>query len=113
MKAVEVLMSSGVPEDRIIFINLVRGGQYALLPERALSQAPPRSRSRHRKASRRSARSTLSHEWLVEVCYDIHNTNSLAWLPRYQITGWIDKGLNEKAYMYVFGYETYKPRADR
>jgi hypothetical protein len=31
MKAVEVIMEHGVPEDRIIFINLVRGALHTLL----------------------------------------------------------------------------------
>jgi uracil phosphoribosyltransferase len=71
MKAVEVLMESGVPEDRIIFVNLIS-----------------------------------SPEGLRAFCGKYTKLKVVSAFPFFsipfaqkQITGWIDEGLNEKAYI--------------
>lgn len=48
MKAVEVIMEHGVPEDRIIFINLVR--VTSMDPETARYEISEGCRSRHLRA---------------------------------------------------------------
>ena len=91
MKAVEVLMEHGVPEERIIFINLVYNFTRAsFVPFLIFSD----------RVSRR-----LDH-FLRQVPPTKSCTQQLLITPPsqlsltpLQITGWIDQGLNEKAYI--------------
>jgi uracil phosphoribosyltransferase len=90
MKAVEILKEHGVPEERIIFINLVitSSNRYLTITDalRDLSTRRPES-------------------ILHQVPYSARGTSLLRFqlhlhfIEYVQITGWIDKGLNEKAYI--------------
>ncbi|THH29553.1 hypothetical protein EUX98_g4629 [Antrodiella citrinella] len=76
MKAVEVIMEAGVPEDRIIFINLISS------PEGLKTFCT-------RFPSLRVVRAQLCDVF----------AHRLIFADALQITGWIDEGLNEKAYI--------------
>lgn len=94
MKAVEVIMEHEVPEDRIIFINLVRALSLYL-----------RSIFRHDRFGRAQVsapeglKTFTSRYPLVKVVGPF----LLSWyhwvMFFFQITGWIDDGLNERAYI--------------
>lgn len=89
IKAVEVLMGHGVPEDRIIFINLVRRTCWAFRRSRVVSSEDLLSRrtcERLRQVSP-TARGTVRAIRTMQIA------------ETQQITGWIDQGLNEKAYI--------------
>lgn len=93
MKAVEVLMEHGVPEDRMIFINLV---SYISSPKITLmsnfhpADFVPRGPPQLLWQISHPARGMLPHQLSRLVPRTQNNV---------QITGWIDKGLNEKAYI--------------
>jgi hypothetical protein len=65
MKAVEVLMEHGVPEERIIFINLVR----TLKHSEGYLLSGTSNRYPHLKVSKRSARSIRNCEWYGSKLY--------------------------------------------
>ena len=96
MKAVEVLIEHGVPEERIIFINLVRTftGQIQSLAQILTffcSQiASPEGLTTFcaKYPSLKVVRSGLPLTHLLSGCSSFP-----------QVTGWIDQGLNEKAYI--------------
>lgn len=94
MKAVEVIMEHGVPEDRIIFINLVHtevlcyAGIFVteLLIDIVTRRIEDVLYPIPILASRESkAVNVFAHR--------------LTYADAVQITGWIDQGLNEKAYI--------------
>jgi uracil phosphoribosyltransferase len=75
MKAVEVLMEHGVPQERIVFINLVR-----------------------------NVSSSLWGIGMIYSCKQIAAPEGLkTFYSRFPhvkvVTGWIDEGLNDKAYI--------------
>lgn len=100
MKAVEVIMEHGVPEERIIFINLVSGPfQYNAECSDCRHCHDYPCRSLLLKDSRTSAPSSLRYGWYVHGLTTLYSSMSLTAHPAWQITGWIDQGLNEKAYI--------------
>ncbi|KAH9054145.1 uracil phosphoribosyltransferase-domain-containing protein [Lactarius vividus] len=76
MKAVEVIMEHGVPEDRIIFINLVR------VPFRGIERSEISNVGGVKVSSPQGLRTFATRYPSLKV-----------------VTGWIDEGLNERAYI--------------
>jgi uracil phosphoribosyltransferase len=97
MKAVEVIMEHGVPEDRIIFINLV-GVRLLPLSYFGMSSCGERAQISAPEGLKRFAARYPSLRVVCCVSRRFPLAQSLTG-DSYQVTGWIDDGLNERAYI--------------
>lgn len=94
IKAVEVLMEHGVPEERIIFVNLVSESPLHVTPGNLLlgwtllDLRPRRSQSLLQQVPSITCGTLFT---------PVRSHNQPCYIQ--QITGWIDKCLNEKAYI--------------
>ena len=108
IKAVEVILEHGVPEDRIIFINLVRivgmyetgrGRPYCVYSRSlgpVIVHVQIASPEGLRNFCTKYPTTRVVSAQPVNLCVldDAHGMSFIV-----QITGWIDEGLNEKSYI--------------